>query len=1256
MAQAPEITRAKVRKRTVAVQAHTRQVKQNPSAAAGDVASGQRYAALGRDIATKAYASKSLPSRQKSLAAARAAGPQQRTRTQRVFLDTHAQRVSPAGQARGALAKRYSSPLAGEMLARAHTPGKPAPITGNTIIKSKLKTDAKQAELLRASIAHAKAPWFNQPAKNAVNFTMTNLQRVSTGIGSEVKNRIGNPTDTLTGSSHGDSFKEGFLHPQEHAADWNDAVDAAGIHNKYVKGAVALTASIVTDPTTYVAFGTTTLAKEAGALAARKALTSGVPLEEALRAGRAAAEATGKAGEKRGVTVGVRGHVVRKVTGKRQVMTKPLSGPTRVKIEGAISKGATKLNARRVRVGPALGDVHEGARKFMMNPNVRPRGWKDYDYEIARQAGNTGRAMERTAQRQSDALAHALQKTTKNWTPDEHLQVHKALESKDLSGLAPHQRPVAEMLQRQNDMWYNTEPGRKALGPNAKVGFAEPPKTPAIPNPVDASSIVASRRTLAAAVKKMRAADTHAARWTAPGTRLKPGSQAHLKAQRAAGRARQEVKIVAQQHNALKGVAGRQRKVIRQFTRDTQAYDKAPAGYTARRIDPVSLTGENAGMRPSGRGPVIGNTVSYKTRQAKTALEHMDPADLEKYDFNLASSYRDRGLEHGRIMAAQEQHKWMAGLADPIHLSVPEAKALKGDNERRLFVRDDMGVHPAYNTQTGEVDTAKLVTAINQGHEVSEIDPSKFQTIQNLVKGGQRGAEHDPADLMRPLPGEARENFIKRAQRSWKWWATAPNPSYHLRNAVGDTFNALLAGTTSGDFRKAFTMNRADAALKSIEQSIGSPEGSRALEVLRTAAGRTQTYPAVGNLSDLEVMGLANKYGAINSGIISGELRELQSVGSGPVVDKLHLAPARDAIQKVGDYRENIARLATFHNGLVRGMTGPEAAAYSLRHHIDYSNLSRAEVAGWRYVVPFWTWWSRNLPLQVRGLGANPGLYANVEKARRQSLITAGIDPNVAESMGDTDQENLPWGTPFKSGKTPIVAGPGLSYMDLGTIPVPQTDWNTTLRTTGSDLVGRVNPFVKTGFEELTGVNPYTLQQHEQHNEGKYQTAPSFLPAGLPGIKRKYNKKTGKFETQANWRINSALNTVPFVNRLGKVSAPESMPGKATPGMQLGGWLTGPKYSPIDPNQLKLNQLYDQRAQIDSWITEHKGDYKHAAGATWTGPIGKAYKARSKVQKLIDGTSKSMGFKNVKSAGRPKKAVKPFGAAGGGSGTFGAGG
>lgn len=162
MAQAPEVTKARV----VKVRAHTRRVAARKQAVS---ATGQRMAGVGTYYATEAYKSKTPQQRALAREAARRAGAG-RSRTQRVFLGTHGAWVSPAGQGRGALARRYASPAVNQLLAASSV--RPAtkhkPITDQTI-KFKLKTDKLQQQRLQSSLVGAKAPWFNTPAKSAVS-------------------------------------------------------------------------------------------------------------------------------------------------------------------------------------------------------------------------------------------------------------------------------------------------------------------------------------------------------------------------------------------------------------------------------------------------------------------------------------------------------------------------------------------------------------------------------------------------------------------------------------------------------------------------------------------------------------------------------------------------------------------------------------------------------------------------------------------------------------------------------------------------------------------------------------------------------------------------------------------------------------------------------------------------------------------------------------------------------------------------------
>lgn len=1270
--QGADATRAVIKKRTVPVKAHTRQIAAKPSAA-GIAAGAERYKALGTHIAQQQYASKTPQQRAASRVAARKAGDQ-RTRTQRVYLGTHASWVQPASQGRSALARRYSTDTATQQrnLAKIDS-SKPAKVRAPklavpkpSVIQQKLATDAAQAKALRLQVLGQALPrhkpgWLARSTKSSVLGVMKEASRVGTGIGAEALGRIGDPVGQQSGRST-NTFVEGFKHPEQHYADWNKVAEKAGVHNKVAQSALAFGAAVGTDPLTFLTGGVGTAAKEAAAAAARKATLEGATKAEAIRAGRAAEDALGPAGQRRSLKIGLRGAPVRVATGgaKREIMTPATSGKARQAIVDAARK-------RGIVHHPIVPKAREGLRGIVGNPNVKPAGWTEYQWEVAKHAGNAGRAAERATSHIESKVAHRYQNATADWSDAQHLKVLKAVEAKNLSGLDDAERRVAEAMQHDAEVWYRNEPARggTARHKDAKVGWAAgPPATPTFQHVVEHGDIAASRATMHEAAQKLQEAEAaaKAASLTKKGTpRKKLPAMAYAEVDQAKAAAEKATRA----HVLLRQEGARQRQVIRDFTRELERYHLSPAGYVPRpRAQGVIIDNSR---RASGRGPTVGGSMSYQGRKLP-ALEHMTPEQLGQVETNIPRLMMQRAAEHARVQGAVTQHQYMAGLGDVVSLTPKAAKNLKGVRDMRLFARDDRGIHPMFNGETGEIKVDDLVGHVNKGHEIIQVDPRKYGTIQQLVSAGRADRKVDVSNLLK-VQQEGPGNILQRTYRGWKWWATAPNPSYHARNLVGDTFNAMLAGTTSGDFAHAFKLNRANSALRHVEASLTSPDGRRAVKALRDAHARVDHYPATGPLSDLELIGLANKHGAINTGIISGELREVQgAAGEGPIVKALHLQAPRDQIQKVGDWRENVVRLATFRNGLKRGLSPEEAAAYSLRHHIDYSNLSAAERNYWRYAFPFWTWWSRNVPLQVSKMATRPGVYANVEKARTQSLIAAGVDPAVADTQQAYDQENLPWGTPFKmnvAGKRDaVVAGPGLPYMDVGSIPIPQRSFAGSAKPLIQDLFSRANPIVKTPAEILSGINPFTLQPHEQFGEGKYVPAPSWLPADTPGVKTAYDKKTGKMMKQVNWRVLAAIGALPVAQRAGRIATPDTAPGKPTANQVLAGWATGPRYAPVDDRQLKLNQLYDQRNQVDSWLSEHKSDVPHKSGVKWTDTkggkaIAAQYTKRSEIDKQINLVKKALGYKNVKSPGRPRGAKGTIpGGFGGGSfgGTFNSGG
>lgn len=81
-------------------------------------------------------------------------------------------------------------------------------------------------------------------------------------------------------------------------------------------------------------------------------------------------------------------------------------------------------------------------------------------------------------------------------------------------------------------------------------------------------------------------------------------------------------------------------------------------------------------------------------------------------------------------------------------------------------------------------------------------------------------------------------------------------------------------------------------------------------------------------------------------------------------------------LREVGTVIENEARIQLFINHLRRGLKPAEAAARVKKFLFDYDNLSHVEKQFARRAIPFYTWFRKNIPLQIENLAKRPGRIA----------------------------------------------------------------------------------------------------------------------------------------------------------------------------------------------------------------------------------------------------------------------------------------
>lgn len=186
-----------------------------------------------------------------------------------------------------------------------------------------------------------------------------------------------------------------------------------------------------------------------------------------------------------------------------------------------------------------------------------------------------------------------------------------------------------------------------------------------------------------------------------------------------------------------------------------------------------------------------------------------------------------------------------------------------------------------------------------------------------------------------------------------------------------------------------------------------------------------------------------------------GSWRELEKFG--PV----------QAGRQVGDFTENVNRLAGFI-GLLRQGYNFESAAMKIRAaHVDYQMLSDFERNVMRRLIPFYTFSRKNIPYALQELIERPGGLAG-------TYIKFGAD--LREQAGGFVPEYLGGGLALPLGEEKAGTQRYLTNLDLPSEQFLQFVHSGPkgLERTGQTLLGQLNPLLKGPLEQATGTQFFT--------------------------------------------------------------------------------------------------------------------------------------------------------------------------------------
>lgn len=193
------------------------------------------------------------------------------------------------------------------------------------------------------------------------------------------------------------------------------------------------------------------------------------------------------------------------------------------------------------------------------------------------------------------------------------------------------------------------------------------------------------------------------------------------------------------------------------------------------------------------------------------------------------------------------------------------------------------------------------------------------------------------------------------------------------------------------------------------------------------------------------------------------------------------------ASQDIGTSVEGAVRLAMALNTIRGGGSIDEAVARITRIHFDYSQLSTADKYV-RRIIPFWTFMSRNIPLQMQQIWMKPRTYQMYASVVRnfQGEPTGEVTPSWYEEQGV-----------FKS---PV--GGGYIKPDLAWTGLPN---QVRQATTAAGLLSQATPYARVPLELLAGKKFFSGAPIREGEQLGYATE-SLLPLyntirGLAGMK-----------------------------------------------------------------------------------------------------------------------------------------------------------
>lgn len=402
----------------------------------------------------------------------------------------------------------------------------------------------------------------------------------------------------------------------------------------------------------------------------------------------------------------------------------------------------------------------------------------------------------------------------------------------------------------------------------------------------------------------------------------------------------------------------------------------------------------SGGMRPT---TIQGATKPQFIGVGEEAFEDLlNPANLE-----LASPDQLRGA----LVAAKQL---VNDLNKPLVIKTRVVKEIDELNSRLQDIAASVSVAPPGVTAVATDEVNKLVASLVEEVKGARLDfagvPAKrFADYVGVVDDGffelnqfttpNISARADIAELFQNAQRMGDEKFalrVKQLNQDYVRFSKAylvMRPGFHVRNAISNAFQFVAAGGTPANGRQGVRLQSA------INQGLKQGKSVREVATALVKDGKkygldvgtsAQRFELIESLTEAINFSGATGFGQF------GELAKELGVGKrGLTQAKAPRNKFDSAVgslvsgnRKVGTAIEDVFRFGLMWDGIKKGLTPQESAARVNKYLIDYSDYSKADKVA-RQVIPFWTFMSRNAPLQMELMFTNPKAYAAYNSLKR---------------------------------------------------------------------------------------------------------------------------------------------------------------------------------------------------------------------------------------------------------------------------------